>query len=138
MKILLKILLICTIFASCDKIGELEISSVELQVVNETDANLYDVIAGDNIDFAFVGAFETSDFKVINNLAEYNQYELSANIEGMRYSSINTNFYGCGILDCGSIFSASSGQAHPGKYQIVLTEFNENDLTFLVEFSKIN
>lgn len=138
MKTLLGLLLISIFFTSCNKIELTEIAMAELQVVNETDANLYDVLAGDNLDFAFVGAHEASDFKVTNNLRDYNQYELSANIEGMRYSSINSNYYGCGILDCASLFSANSGQAHPGKYKIVLTEFNESELTFLVEFSKIN
>ena len=137
MRVLFLFLICVLVTSSCYKAEVLE-PITELKVVNETDANLYDVLAADDIDFGFVAAHSESKYKVASDLSGFKQGNLQANIESIFHSSLNFSIIFCGPTSPDSIFGEHEIiEVSSGKYQIVLKEIDKEHPFLLVEFSKV-
>ncbi len=131
MKSLSCLLFSLILISSCDKAPIFK-PNIELQIVNETSYDLYDVLAVNGLDFGFVGANENSEFKKTEGVTEFNKETLSANIKSVPY----INYQDCFI--CGTGLSSGPDYVKSGKYKITIKEVFTDINTLDVAFSQLD
>lgn len=120
------------LISSCDKAPIFK-SHVEIQLVNETSFDLYDVVGVNQLNFGFVAANKSSEFKTATDVSENNSRSLSASIKGVTYYN-----YGDDCLICGTGFNSKPDKLKSGKYQLVVKDFFKEDNTLDIALSKLD
>jgi len=118
------------LISSCDKAPIFK-NHVEIQLVNETAFDLYDILAVNDLDFGFVGANESSEFKSTTEVNDYNKETLTANIKSSPYYS-----YSLDCFICGNGINSGPDKVKSGKYTITVKEVFKETNTLDVVFTK--
>ena len=126
------ILFVLVFTTSCDKVSIFK-SQIEVKIVNETSFDLYDIVGVNQLNFGFVAANESSEFKKTTDVNENNSGSLSASIKGVTYYN-----YGDDCLICGTGFNSKPDKLKSGKYQLVVKDVFKEGNTLEVAFSKLD